>query len=227
MKYVLSLILCLGMVVPALADVSVSATGTVTAAPDTIFVSAGVFTEDKSADVALKDNNAKMSKIIDALVNDFEVNKKFISTSQFSVSPKTEYINNKRVFVGYSVSNQVTVKIKDLDTVGKILTALTENGANRINGVSFTIEDNDELIEKARVLAVKKAKEKASTLIVTAGAELGRIKSISESTSYNRSGMYKSFNADSLRSAAGGESTPISGGQLKVTVTVNATFSVQ
>ena len=67
--------------------VSVSATGSVVAVPDTAYITAGVLTEADTAREALSRNNATTAKLIDGL-KAAGIAAKDIQTSQLNVSPR-------------------------------------------------------------------------------------------------------------------------------------------
>jgi uncharacterized protein YggE len=57
----------------------------------------------------------------------------------------------------YHVSHYIRVTLRDLDSVGGLLAAVVESGANAISEVSYTVEDPDALMEQARQQALEKA----------------------------------------------------------------------
>ncbi|MHA1949481.1 MAG: SIMPL domain-containing protein [Candidatus Thorarchaeota archaeon] len=228
MKVLFAVILSLGMALSAVAEenyVRVSGTAVVQAEPDIAFVRATVTTLDKSPVVALSENNKKMANVFSVLDEDFDVERKFISTSSFSLVEHYEYDQStkKNVFKGYKVSNSITVTVCELETIGDLVSALINNGANKFNGISFAIENRTELEKKARKLAVENALEKAKLLVETAGSEVGSLVSISE----QRVGVHResSVYLKSTRSADAAP-TPVSGGQQGVSVTISATFEI-
>ena len=77
-----------------------------------------------------------MSDLISRLAN-LGVDKKDIFTSNISINPTSDYQEGKRINTGYNVSNHVTVKINNLDNVGKVVDAAVSAGANDINNLSF------------------------------------------------------------------------------------------
>ncbi len=137
--------------------------------PDTASFSAAVVTENKNLDRAIEENNKKSQKVYDSLKG-LLGDKGKIKTSSFRVSPMYEYNKavRKNELRGYRVSNQIFVETKKLDKIGAFLQTATENGSNRINDLSFTVENQEkycsELLEKAAVKARKKAEAVAKAL---------------------------------------------------------------
>ena len=230
MRHLFAALLCMGMAVPVLADdlVSVSATASVNAVPDVAYISTSVQTNDADPAKALSENNLKMKQVFDMLESRFDIGKKNIATSNFSLQARYQHDpqTHKQVFVGYRVQNTITIKVCELDTVGKVISAVVSTGVNRLNGISFAIENREELEQKARVAAVKKAKAKAVTLVETAGSQVGNLKSISESYSHPYQNNSKYMRMAESTAPGGIPDAPVSAGQQAVSVTVSATFQV-
>ena len=138
--------------------------------------------------------------VIDAL-KDSGVDGDDIQTVQFSINPQYDFsrLDNSREIVGYVVSNVVTAKVRDLDKAGDAIDAATLAAGDDavVQGISFGIDDPTELREQAREEAVKNARDQAEQLAGHAGASLGQLISISESSFFP-------FFDRSIPSAAGG-----------------------
>lgn len=213
----------LAMSAPAFADISVSGEGTISAEPDTAYITVGVVTEDKDPSVALAANTAKMKKLFTALKN-LGLEDKEIQTTNFSLSPRYKYVRDQEpVFLGFQVTNTVRLTVCDLTQLGKVITtSITEAGTNRVGGISFDIKDRSALVQKARVAAVKDALNKADILATTAGSSVGRLKSISE---YQQASVnVPKYSRMAMAEAA--DAAPVSGGSMDVTVRVNVVFEV-
>ena len=207
--------------------VSASGTGTAVGEPDVMVLNVGVSVERESIAQAREDAASAQAAVIDAL-KDNGVDEDDIQTVQFSISPRYNFsrLDNEREIVGYVVSNVVTAKVRDLDKAGDVIDVATLAGGDDavVQGISFSIDDPTELRAQAREEAVKNAREQAAQLASLAGANLGRLISISES----------SFSPIFERSITGGigggaadvAQTPIEAGQLEIRVTVNVLYAV-
>ena len=154
--------------------------GEVRATPDTAMLSAGVSTNAPTAAAALSANNNRMQAVM-AAIKKLGVSDKDIRTSNFSVSPQYANSNNEAPRItGYQASNQVEVRLEDVNKLGAALDALVAAGANQMHGVSFLIRDDAALLSQARTAAVAEARAKAETFAKAAGVSLGAILSISE-----------------------------------------------
>ena len=173
--------------------ISISAEGKVTAEPDMAVVNVGVFSFGPNAATLQDDNSKKVNKVID-FIKSQGIKAEDITTSQFSIYPQYDYSSGKSVLNSYQASQTVTVKVKGKEKlgerVGKILDGATDNGANQITGVYFTVENPDDLKQEARKLAIANAKKKAQELADEAGIRLGKVVSITESGGYYPTPMY-------------------------------------
>jgi uncharacterized protein YggE len=202
-------------------------TGTVYGEPDIAVVNVGVNVQRETVEQARTDAATAQQAVIDSLT-DNGIDKDDIQTVQFSVSPQYDYNGNKvqGQIVGYVVSNVVTAKIRDLDTTGEVIDAVTVAGGNDavVQGVSFTIDDPSDLQADARKQAIDKAKQQAQQLADAAGVGLGDLLSISESGGF----VPYARNAAALDSVAqGAPSTPIEPGQVEVNITVNLQYGLK
>ncbi len=136
------------------------------------------------------------------------------------------FLEREQVIVGYNVTNQLTVKVRDLDSVGEVIDEVTEAGGDliRFQGVSFTIEDTEELQDQARADAVADLIEKAMRVAGLAGVELGRLVFITETGSpiVARADVQKRVSF-----ASSAAPTPILAGEVDVVVTVQGGFEIR
>ncbi len=160
---------------------SVNGSGIVYAKADIANITVGLKTgTKKSAAEATADSTEKMNRIIKSL-NDLSIEEKDIKTADYSLNPVYNWLEGKgQVLQGYEVTQNVSVKVRDLTKIGDVIAKTTEQGANQIGNVSFTIDDEYELKNEARELAIQKAKEKAQLIAEQTGMKLGEVKSVYE-----------------------------------------------
>ena len=129
------------------------------------------------------------------------------------------------MLLGFQVSNQLTVKVRDLDTVGDVIDRATgaSGDLTRFNSIKFTIEDAKGLREQARAAAVKDLMAKAAQVAALAGVELGRLTYITES---GRQGPLTFNNSLAVKAFAESEPTPILSGQMTGSVNVQGAFVI-
>jgi uncharacterized protein len=168
----------------AMTGISVSGEGEVTGTPDTLTMTFGVSVTKDSVSEAVAVAADEADAITAALTAN-GVAEEDIQTSNYSIWPQYNYTSQKQILIGYQVNNNVTVKIRDIETAGATIDAATAAGGDdvTVNGVAFSIEDNDALITAARDAAYNDAKAKAEQLAELSGVTLGDPISISENFS--------------------------------------------
>ena len=152
-------------------------------APDMAVVNLGVFSQGATAKAALEANTKNMSGLM-AVLKAAGIDDKDIQTANFSVGPRYDNSsnNNPPKVIGYNVSNSVVVTVHKLDDLGGILDKAVGAGSNQIDSMSFTVSDPQELQDQARKSAVQDAQRKAALMAEAAGAKLGNVLSINDST---------------------------------------------
>jgi hypothetical protein len=208
--------------------ITVSGNGEVYAAPDVGLIDISVRTEGKDVATATNDNSVKMNNII-AFVKSSNVLEKDIKSTGFNINPvyAWEDKTGRRTLTGYEVSQTINVKIRDLTKVGAIISGATEKGANDIGSLSFIVDNDEQIKEDAKNLAIKDAQAKAKNLEKALGVKMVKIINFSES-SYNP--IYNSVVSSykMLDSAGSGVSAPtIAAGQNKITSTVTITYAIK
>jgi hypothetical protein len=210
---------------------SVVGSGTVYAKADIANIEVGLRTgTKKTAAEATKDSTAKMNDIITA-IKGLGVEDKDIKTSGYSLSPVYNWTNDKgQELIGYEVSQNVSLKVRDLEKIGDVIAKTTEKGANQIGNINFTIDDEYELKNQARELAIEKAKEKAMMIAEQSRMKLGEIKSVYES-SEPVTPIYYSNAKLSMDSAGGAQASLVSpeiqSGQNEIKVEVTLVYEVK
>lgn len=221
---------------PVLADqaskggmVSVTGTGIVDMAPDMAVISAGVETRAKEAQQALQDNNAKMQALF-AELEKAGIAKKDIQTDNFNIHPEIVYpqrtkSNEHRApkIVGYVVNNRVGVKIRKLESVGTVLTALVNAGANNMSGLQFDVSDKKGQMEKARKAAIADARKKAELYATELGTSVKRLVTLNEGGGYQPPApmMMRAAKAEMMDA-----SVPVAEGTMSMSVSVTTSWEL-
>ena len=161
--------------------ITVNGEGAASAAPDMAVISIGVRSDGASAAEALRKNSTAMSATIKQL-KALGVADKDVQTSGLSIQPRYNYKTDQSPppIVGYTASNAVTVRLRDLDKAGAVIDQVVQSGANTLGGISFTFADPKPLKDAARRDAVADAREKAELLADAAGVSLGRLMTIQD-----------------------------------------------
>lgn len=198
--------------------ISVNGSGSSAMAPDIALLSLSVISDAPTAREALDKNNAAMTAVVEALKTlGFGVTN--MQTSGLSLDAVYDNSGHVPVLTGYQAVNGVMLKVKDLSRLGEILDLTVTAGANRINSLSFSVENKDSAINDARVAAMKDAKAKADLMAGALGATVGRPLSISESYSDSQPIAMQTMNAASA-------AVPIATGQVGLTAQVSVLFEI-
>jgi uncharacterized protein YggE len=154
------------------------------------------------------------------------VDEEDIKTRSFNIYPQYNYRDQRAPeVVGFMVNNQVTVTIREIDDASTILDDTIEAGGDlvRVSGITFTVDEPEQFLDEARELAVADARSRAETLADAAGVSLGKVRTISESTSSFPEQRF--FSAETALDSAGGAS-PISPGEQDLNISVSVVFEV-
>ena len=214
---------------PEIPTLVVSETGTVTHAPDTVFVTFGIDTASKLLAEAQKRNSTVMSKVMDRL-RDLQIDKERIQTSSFTVSPQYRPPSNRSAdtppaspeIIGYVVSNMVTVEIRTLDRVGTVIEEVLKAGANSFQGLHWGLRDEQSVRLNALKQAAAKAREKAAVLSEAMHLKLVRVLSVTEGGHVVRPASHMAR----MAMDAGGGDVPIAQGELKIEATVTLVYEI-
>jgi uncharacterized protein YggE len=108
------------------------------------------------------------------------VDEKDIQTTLYNLNPIYDYTERSRVFRGYSLDQQVRVKIRNFDKISAVLDKATSLGANTVGDLQFIVDDQEKVRAEARTKAIEQAKEKADSLIKGTGLRIVKLISVSE-----------------------------------------------
>ena len=199
-------------------------TGEVTRVPDVAVISAGVIAKSATASGALQDSADRMSRVLAALKR-AGVAERDIQTSNISLNPEYTYVQNQAPKLnGYSASNTVMVRFRDIENAGKILDALVKEGANQINGPNLTIDKPEAALDEARAKAVAQGRARAELYARSLGMRVVKIVSVSESGGYAPPPMPPMVMMAERSQAA---DSKIDAGEQKLSVSVSMTFELQ
>lgn len=203
----------------------ISATGEATRVPDIAIVSAGVVTRAATARAALEQNAARMERVR-AAIKRAGIADRDIQTSNISLNPEYRYGENQPPrLVGYTASNQVSVRFRDIARTGDILDALVAEGANQINGPSLTIDKPEEALDEARTKALATGRARAELYARALGMRVVRLLSVSET---GRGYPVPPPMPVMMEARAMGDaSTKIDPGEQKLSVTLGMSFELQ
>jgi hypothetical protein len=201
------------------AELGVTTTGDATVAkkPDLAVIGVGVESQQSTASAAQSDLAGKAARLI-ARAKALGIADKDINTSEYSVGPY--YTPGSNTIAGYRAAEQLQLKWRTVDTVGKTLDALVQEGGATNIGVSFGLADVKAAQSEARTLAVGDARARAQAMAAAAGVKLGQVLRVSDVS-------FAGYSSPSYGiSAAAPATTQVPAGELNVTVTVEVAYAI-
>ncbi|OBF23287.1 SIMPL domain-containing protein [Mycobacterium sp. ACS4331] len=205
---------------PNVRQVTVVGNGEVQGTPDTVTTNVGISFTGADAVTVLNQTNERQQAVIDALVGG-GVDRDNIATTGATLQP--QYGPDGTTPAGYQSTNTIDVRIHDVDAASRALPLIANIGGNatRINSVTFSIDDDSDLVRDARARAFEDAKSRAEQYAELSGLTLGDVISISEaaegSTPPSPTPMPRAMAAD----------VPLSPGQQTVSFSVTAIWELR
>lgn len=207
--------------------ISVNGKGQLQIKPDVAYIQFGVVTEASTAVKASQENATAMEKV-KSVFKDLNISDQDIKTVAFNTNPQYDYSNNKQKLIGYQVQHIVVVTYKDLNNVGKVLDKLFDAGINRVDNIRYGTEKMENYENQVIALALKNAKDKATTIAKEAGVQIKGVSVINEGDSgYQPPVFYESANYDGGYAMKSSASTNISSGTLKLEKSVFVVYEIQ
>jgi uncharacterized protein YggE len=154
--------------------------GKVSVKPDVAMTTMGVTTEAPTVAEAQQKNTETVNKLI-MRIKESGIDSADIQTQDYNVYPVYNYSTEGEAELrGYTISQNVAIKIRDLSKANQVLALAGEVGATNVSGLQFTIDDKEAYLEEARTEGLKKVAEKAEALSSMLGLNLSAIISYDE-----------------------------------------------
>ena len=203
-------------------QISVSGTGRVDLAPDMATVRIGVTHQDEDAAAALQQTSDAVAAML-ARLTELGIAARDVQTAGLSLNPvwrdRPEQQGQPMPW-GFEASNVVSLRLRDIAALGEVLDALVADGANRLDGVSFGLQDPEASMDEARRLAVADARRKATLFAEAAGVALGKVIDLTET------GMATPRPQMMEMAAMRADSVPVAAGEVGITASVQMTFAL-
>jgi len=203
--------------------VVVSGVGEVKFKPDLAIISFGVKTRAKTALMAQNENSVIANRVLKMLRSKFKIKNNDIQTSSFNVSPHIQYLKNgKRRIDGYNVLNRFSLSYRKIESIGKLLDQLTQNGINDISSIQFSTDKYAKYEKVAMKKAMANAKEKAVILAQEANRKVGKVIRIIHGQAPDHRPMPEMAMAKSMMA-----STPVMSGEVSVSTNVFVSYELK
>jgi uncharacterized protein YggE len=177
-----------------------------------------VQTDNADAKAAQTENSAKMKTVIDQ-IKALGIAETDIQTANYYMYPKYDYENGNEI-IGYTISYNINVTVRDIAKTGEIVDAGVAAGANSANNIQFSIADTSPHYDAALKAAIANAGEKGSVIASAIGAIVGVPAKIVELESYNM----PTAEAAVAKDMSGGAGMPVQIGELEVSAAVEITY---
>lgn len=208
--------------------VSVSGEGSVTVEPDRAIVRFGIVTQAEEPETARAENATAAGQAMNA-VRDLGIPEQQIRVETLRLQPRREYNREKRVYEehGFEAIRQVVVEVDSLTLLPTLVARVVQQGANRLDGISYDLQDRDAVRNEALEAAATDAREKARLLTETLGAQLGPVRQINERSFDFPRPQPRAFQAEAVAKAdAAPEPDAYAGGEIEVTANVQVAFDL-
>ena len=227
----LAMLLCMGTA--ALADDTITVTGsaTVQLEPDMVMILVGVTAENEEVLAAQRAVNEALTSVVAALTGEeLAIAEEDIATAEYYINEHYEYDYEigKSQKTGYEASAMLRVCVRNLDQAGTVIDAAMQAGANRLGGVEFMSSDQTGARDQALTLAVQDGMRKAGVIADAAGVRLPKFPaSIVEQETYSYSPTANTIVMyDMAAATAEGSATTLQAGMLSLTAKVVVTYEI-
>lgn len=212
--------------------IQVSGSGTVLAAPDEAQVRLGVLAQRPSAREAQDEANRIAAAILSG-VAELGVPAEQVQTSELQLFPVYTDRDPRRLeedgeprIVAYRANYVVTVRVEDLEKVGPVIDSGLDAGANQLQGVSFSLSDDEPVQGEALARAVAEARGKAETMARALGVGLGPVLDAVEGGTVTPMPHFAAARFESA-DARESQATPVSAGQIRVSARVTLRYRIE
>jgi uncharacterized protein len=206
--------------------VSVTGEGEVKAMPDMAYVTLGVEARKPTLAEARSEVTATVERVL-ALTRELKIDPKLVDSSQLQVQPDYRWNekDSKRVLLGYVVSRQIEVEVRDLERLGTLLERSVSAGVNQVGGARLDSSKRKDLERDALAKAVEDAFLDAGALARAASVRLGPVYTLSVSMAmpFQPKYMERAAMAAPMADAAAETYAP---GEMKFVANVSAQYEL-
>lgn len=205
--------------------IDISGEGKVTAIPDIAILSLGMENNSLNIQDAQKKNSDTMNSLVSQL-KALQISPDDIKTSNYSINPQYDWNNGQQTLRGYSVSQNITVKIRKTDLVDQVLKIAGDLKLNQVGGLSFDIDNPELYQQQAREKALENAKAKAEALAKIMGVKLGKVISFSEYNSYAPTPYPMYASKEASMGIGGGTAPSVAPGSQEIVITASVRYEL-
>ena len=164
------------------ARISVTGIGKVSVVPKKVSLIATIINSSPISSVAIEAGEENLTALINEtkmiVGEDAEIQKSFYSISQVKGQ---QVVGGQLVTVNsYEVTNGFKVTFNQVDKVDEVIKSLYAKGASSVSNISFIPENEDEVQQEARQLAIKDAREEGKKIAKSMGKILGKVTTLAD-----------------------------------------------
>jgi uncharacterized protein len=206
-------------------SIRVTGDARVTAKPDRVQIDIGVTTRAAQSQDAASQNARQVDAVL-AAVRKATGPAAVLKTISYSLNPTYQYHpkGEEPTITGYSAVNVVQVTLDDLGKIGTVIDSATLAGANHVQGIQFTLRDQDAVRAEALRQAATRARAEAEVLAAALGLKVVRVLSAEENSP--RVVPVRAYMGAPRAAMATATATPVEAGTLDVTADVMLTVEV-
>lgn len=205
--------------------------------PDIATITIGITEEAKTVATAQEKATTKINSAITA-VKDLGVDEKDIKTTNYSIYPRYDYIkaapvngveyySGKQVLAGYTVSQSLEIKIRDLTKVGDVIAKASASGLTDVGSLSFSVDKEDAVKDEVRNGAIADAKTNARDLSKQLGVHLGKLVSYTDNNTYPVYARDYMSSAKAVMLEGAGSAPTIPAGENKIVSNVTLVYEIR
>lgn len=204
-------------------QITVTGEAQVHAEPDMATITLGVVHTAEEASEAMGVVSEGVGRILKRLADE-GIAPRDLQTRNLSLNPewasdRKSYPEGTQRITGFTARNTVFVRVRELSELGRIMDLVIADGANNFNGLEFSLQNPDPLMDQARQRAVEDGIARAKLLAEAAGVTLGPVQSISDHSGTPRPMMMEYAGARSADMA-------IAAGEVALQANVTLIFSI-
>jgi len=209
---------------PDVPSISVSANATIEVAPDTAVISFDVNGKGRTAAEATNAAASKMEGVRHNLLG-CNILGSDITTTSYTLYPDTDI---KGKITGYTASNSVRIKLKDIAKLGPVIDKISTAGVDTINNISFSVSSRELYRNRLLAQAVENARQQAAVVANAGGRTLGKL--LSANISSYSGGLERSYGNMKLMAAADRAAAPetsIAAQEITIKASVDTVFAME
>lgn len=208
--------------------INTQGTATVNVKPDTAVVTVGVLAKADTAQAATTEAAATLEKMIKTL-DELKIPREKVKTLHYNLGPDYRYDEKGPHLIGYVVNASYAVTLSPMsnyEQVGPLLDKLVNSGANVVQGINFTLKDEEKVRQQALEQAVADAKQRAESLAAKLGVKVIGVKTVSAGNASPPPPRYMAYEGMKTAAPMPAASTPIEAGELEYKLAVDVDFLI-